>query len=39
MIAYHYLYATTEINNKVAILSSQHAQQLIDVLKKAYHLK
>jgi hypothetical protein len=39
MIAYHYLYATTEINNKVAILSNQHAQQLIDVLKKAYHLK
>ncbi|HXS54616.1 MAG TPA: hypothetical protein VN726_00750 [Hanamia sp.] len=38
IIAYHYLYATTEINNEVAVLSSQHAQRLINVLKKEYHL-
>lgn len=37
--AYHYLYATTEINNEVAVISRQHAQQLINVLKKEYHLK
>jgi hypothetical protein len=39
IIAYHYLYATTEINNNVALFSSQHAQRLINVLKKEYHLK
>jgi hypothetical protein len=39
IIAYHYLYATTEINNEVAVLSSQHAQRLINVLKKEYHLQ
>ncbi len=39
IIAYHYLYATTEINNDVAVLSSQHAQRLIDLIKNAYHLK
>ena len=39
IIAYHYLYATTEINNEVAILGSQHAQQLINLLKKEYHFK
>jgi len=39
IIAYHYLYATTEINNNVAMFSSQGAQRLIDVLKKEYHLK
>ena len=39
IIAYHYLYATTEINNKIAVLSSQYAQRLIDLLKKEYHFK
>ena len=39
IVTYHYLYATTEINNEVAILSRQHAEQLIKVLKKEYHLK
>ena len=39
IIAYHYLYGTTEINNRAAVLSRQHAQRLIDVLKKRYHLE
>ncbi len=39
IIAYNYLYATTEINNGVAVLSSRHAKRLINVLKKEYHLQ
>jgi hypothetical protein len=39
MIAYHYLYGTTEINNKAAEKNKQHALRLIDLLKEEYHLK
>ena len=39
MVAYHYLYATTEINNKAAENIRQHALRLIDLLKNEYHLK
>ena len=36
IVAYHYLYATTEINTKVADVSRQNALRLIDFLKKEY---
>jgi len=39
MIAYHYLYATTEINTKAAEDFRQHALRLIELLKDGYHLK
>ncbi|HUZ57750.1 MAG TPA: hypothetical protein VMU83_03105 [Hanamia sp.] len=39
MVAYHYLYATTEINTKAAKEISQHALRLIKLLKNEYHLK
>jgi len=39
MIAYHYLYATTEINGKAAEVRRQHALRLIELLKKEYHLE
>ena len=39
IMAYHYLYATTQINNKAAIISNQQAHRLIDLLNKEYHLK
>jgi hypothetical protein len=39
MIAYHYLYATTEINTKAAKENRQHALRLIDILKDEYHFK
>ena len=39
IVAYHYLYATTEINNEAAEVSRQHAVRLIDFLKKEYHIK
>jgi len=39
MIAYHYLYGTTEINSKAAEKNKQHALRLIDLLKEEYHFK
>jgi hypothetical protein len=39
MMAYHYLYGTTEINTKAAEENRQHALRLINVLKDEYHLK
>jgi hypothetical protein len=39
MVAYHYLYATTEINTKAAEENRQHALRLIDLLTTEYHLK
>jgi hypothetical protein len=39
IVAYHYLYATTEINNEAAIVGRQHALRLIDFLKKEYHVE
>jgi len=38
MIAYHYLYGTTEINTKAAEEIRQHALRLIELLKNEYHL-
>jgi hypothetical protein len=37
MIAYHYLYSTTEINTKAAEETRQHALWLIKLLKNEYH--
>ena len=39
IIAYHYLYSVTEVNNKAAAVRRQNASRLIDLLKKAYNIQ
>ena len=39
IIAYHYLYATTEINNAFAENNCKQARHLIEIIKKEYHLE
>jgi hypothetical protein len=39
MIAYHYLYAVTEVNNENARLRLQQAKHLIQLLKNEYNLQ
>ncbi|MBV9963345.1 MAG: hypothetical protein JO072_13960 [Parafilimonas sp.] len=39
IVAYHYLYATTEVNTEAAEVYKQQAGRLIDLLKKEYNLK
>src|SRR5271154_944605 len=39
IIAYHYLYSVTEVNNKGAFVRCQNANRLIDLLKKEYNLQ
>jgi|SRR5579871_64738 len=39
IMAYHYLFSVTEVNNKGAIVRYENAKRLIDLLKKEYNLQ
>ena len=39
IMAYHYLYSVTEVNNNAAIIRKENANRLINLLTKEYDLK
>ena len=39
IIAYHYLYSVTEVNDEAAAVRCRNSERLIELLKKEYNLK